>query len=113
MRSSLLMSSFAEKFNIAFYFQSRPNPGTAALNQTGEKVVAFIGDLSASATASGQVEAVQTAKRENLLLVPNAATHPDRQNGTYSVSLVLRSVICSQFLVICAACFIFLKAYSL
>lgn len=29
-----------------------------------------------------------TANRENVLLVPNAAIHPDRTNGTYSVNVV-------------------------
>ncbi len=29
-----------------------------------------------------------TEKRENVLLVPNAAIHPDRQNNTYSVTVV-------------------------
>jgi len=31
-----------------------------------------------------------TANRENVLLVPNAAIHPDRRNGTYSVTVVRR-----------------------
>jgi HlyD family secretion protein len=31
-----------------------------------------------------------TANREEVLLVPNAAIHPDRQNGTYSVLVVRR-----------------------
>jgi RND family efflux transporter MFP subunit len=43
-----------------FYFRSRANAATADV-QTGDQVAAFIGDLSVGATASGQVEAVQTA----------------------------------------------------
>lgn len=44
-----------------FVFQSRNSQASAANVQTGDTVDAFIGDLSASATASGQVEAVQSA----------------------------------------------------
>jgi RND family efflux transporter MFP subunit len=44
-----------------FLFQMRNSQADAAAVQTGDTVSAFTGDLSASATASGQVEAVQSA----------------------------------------------------
>lgn len=44
-----------------FLYQARNSQADAAAAQTGDTVGAFIGDLSASATASGQVEAVQSA----------------------------------------------------
>jgi HlyD family secretion protein len=43
------------------FIQSRSSQAAAAAVQTGDTVAAFTGDLSASATASGQVEAVQSA----------------------------------------------------
>lgn len=45
----------------AYVYQSRDRQAEAADVRTGDSVAAFIGDLSASATASGQVEAVQSA----------------------------------------------------
>ncbi len=45
-----------------FIFQSRNSQATVGDVQTGDEVAAFIGDLSASASASGQVEPVQSAK---------------------------------------------------
>ena len=46
----------------AFFLRARANPNQADEVQTGDQVTAFIGDLSASATASGQIEAVRSAK---------------------------------------------------
>ena len=44
-----------------FFFQQGQRSAAAQEPQTGDIVTAFIGDLSASATASGNIEAEQTA----------------------------------------------------
>ena len=53
-----------------FLIQSRNGPARTGDVQTGDTVDAFVGDLSASATASGQVEAIQSA----ILSVANPGT---------------------------------------